>query len=924
MTLAMSVLIVDAGARPAFAQTCGLDTRVTFAGHTLPLDGVLVEEDLAFEDPFPSWNSIGLFQPIFMTYPPDGTNRLFFAERRGLVVTIPNQPDVRRGDLEVMLEIESRVDSSNAEEGLLGMAVHPQFTENPYVYLHYTVEDGDCSQYARCAQIVRFQIDPQDPNRLLPNSDYVVLEIERPGQNEFHNGGMIAFGGDGFLYISVGDQGALDQVQDTTKLRGKILRIDVDSGTEFNPGIPADNPFGNPVWHYGLRNPWRFSFDRENPGDLWIGDVGSSFREEVNWIPAGSGGGLNLGFPHCEGTLPLTATGCEPTQHRPVLEYTTGQQGLAVVGGYVYRGPLASLYGHYVFADNIGSVFTWDRVTRDPVTGLGVFETRLTSFDGLGSFGEDEAGELYTWPYSNPVVGRFVGSSPSGSGDFPTTLSATGFFENLATLTPAPGMIEYEVTTPLWSDGAAKKRWIALPGDEKIRFHANAPWSFPVGTALVKHFELEQPGTSPRRVETRVMLRQTDQWVGLTYRWNSAGTEATLLLDSLRENIPIAGGGSQAWAYPSPSDCLRCHSSPTGRVLGLRVEQLNRDFDYAGITDNQLHAWNCIGLFDSDIGDPAAFNRYAAIDDLSATVAKRARSYLATNCSICHQPGTGQGMDFRPQVLLGDMGAVLHPPARGDLGLPSPFLIDPGDASNSIVSVRTESNDESIRMARGTLAPDFAATNLLANWIEGTLYNSGSGQTTFDSDEDGIEDAVDNCPAVSNANQANLDNDALGDVCDPDQMPELRLTASLPSSTSLGRPLSLSAQVLNDGVLSASNPQVQFRLSRDMVLDDTDASAGDCFAGSVSGGGSGACTESSARIPTTLPNGPGDYYWIACADALGLIAEGNETNNCQVSPVLVPEPAMVEMQIVGLLALGNLILLRRIVAAWKAIPSRPR
>ena len=893
-------------------QSCGLETRTPFSGHAFPLEGMLLAEDLAFEDPFPSWNSRGLFDPVFMTAPPDGSNRLFFVEQRGLVQAIENRADVGPADLVEMLDIRSRVDNSANDEGLLGMAVHPDFSQNGFFYVHYTAEPGECALYGRCAQIVRYQIDPQDPNRALPGSAFVVLEIERPGPNEFHNGGMLAFGDDGYLYASIGDQGDTSQPQNTNSLRGKILRIDVDSGSERNPGIPPDNPFGNPVWHYGLRNPWRFSFDRENPGDMWIGDVGSSFREEVNWVPAGSGGGLDFGFPDCEGTVPLTPTGCQPSQQRPDLEYVTGQQGIAVVGGYVYRGPLASLSGQYVFGDSLGTVFTWDRVTRDPQTGLGVFETRLSDFDGLGSFGEDEGGELFTWSLSNAVVGRFTGSSPNGVGNFPTTLSETGLFTNVATLDPAPGLIEYEVTTPLWSDGAEKKRWIALPGNEKITFRADSPWSFPVGTAIVKHFELAQPGAPARRLETRVMLRQRDQWVGFTYRWNAAGSEATILFDGLREDIPLAGGGSQTWLYPSPSDCLRCHSAPAGRALGVRTEQLNGPFDYGAISDNQLHAWNCIGLFDSDIGDPSGFGTWAALDDVSASIATRARSYLASNCATCHQPGAGiSAMNFRPDVLIGEMNVVGVTPIRSDLGLPSPLLIDPGDHDNSILALRAESFDESVRMARGTLEPDVAATSVLAQWIDTVLYDGGAGEARIDSDEDGVVDAVDNCPAVANAAQGNLDGDGLGDPCDPDHMPELQLTTLLPTWAAPGLPVALAAGVFNDGLLEAASSQVRFHLSIDPTLDADDVSVGDCFVPAIGGGAGDVCSDDEAIVPADFAGQPGPYYWIACADSLEVVAEGDEANNCEAATVAIPEPSLIALQGTAMVSIASIAALRR-------------
>lgn len=294
MLLSISIGLALTPQQALAQEACGLEARVPFAGHTLPLDGVLVEEDLAFENAFPNWSSGGLIQPIFMNFPPDGSNRLFFIERRGVVKSIPNRSDVVQGELTTVLDIQSSIDSDFTEEGLLGIAFHPLFAQNGLFFLHFTAAPSECALYPRCAQIVRYQIDSQNPDAVLPGSDFVVLEIERPGTIQHHNGGAIAFGEDGFLYIAVGDQDHKELPQDTSSLRGKLLRIDINSGTPFNPGIPSDNPFGNAVWHYGLRNPWRFSFDRENPSDLWIADVGSRDREEVNWLPGGTGGGLGL------------------------------------------------------------------------------------------------------------------------------------------------------------------------------------------------------------------------------------------------------------------------------------------------------------------------------------------------------------------------------------------------------------------------------------------------------------------------------------------------------------------------------------------------------------------------------------------------------------------------------------------------------
>ncbi|MCR9097044.1 MAG: PQQ-dependent sugar dehydrogenase [bacterium] len=875
----------------ALAQSvCSPETRIPFAGHSFPLDGALVEEDLVFSGSFPLWNGAGTQRLDFVAAPPDGTNRLFLLGHFGTLWSIPNQPDVTVSDLSTVLEIAERIDSSDTEEGLLGLAFHPDFAENGLFFVHYTAESPTCDQSARCARIVRYQIDPTNPDRALPESAYVVLEIPRPGSDQFHNGGMLAFGPDGYLYVSTGDVGQRELSRDPNVLNGKLLRIDVDSGSEFSPGIPADNPFGNPVWFIGFRNPWRFSFDLEGGGDLWIGDVGGVEVEEVNRVPAGTPGGRDFGWPDCEGTREVTPGGCDGEQHRPDLEYVTRDVGFAVVGGYVYRGTIASLQGQYVFGDFSGKVFAWDRTTRDPGTGLGVYE-ELFDVGGISSFGEDESGELLFWNYYNSIIGTAAASDPTMIGDYPQTLSETGLFSDVGSLTPAPGLIEYEVNTPLWSDGAAKIRWMALPGTERIQFDPDAPWTFPVGTVFVKHFELEQPGTTPRRLETRIMLRQNDGWIGFTYRWNASGTEASLLVDEVREEISLAGGGSQTWIHPSPSNCLECHSAPAGRVLGVRTVQLNGPLDHEGVPANQLETWNCLGLFDTDLGQAAFYDRLAAIHDASASIATRARDYLDVNCATCHQPGIGTtSMNLRRDLLLADMNLIDRTPIRNDLGLPSPFLVEPGDHTNSVLSLRVGSTDETIRMARGTLAVDDDADALLVSWIDDVLFDSSGGVTRLDSDEDGIGDAVDLCPSIPDPGQENADGDALGDVCDPDQQPDLLPALTAPAQVELGAPLALTTRVSNAGVLDAGPSQVRFHLSADAVLDAEDTTLAECFVDAIGNAGSDDCTPQNAAVPSEVDGAPGEFHFITCADSLDLVREGDESNNCVAEVVMIPEP----------------------------------
>jgi glucose/arabinose dehydrogenase len=339
----------------------------------------------------------GFDRPVHVADPGDGSGRLFVVEQEGRIRI------VRDGETEPepFLDIVDRVESGGNEQGLLGIAFHPNFAENGLFFVGYTARGGDG---AGNNTVARFRV-ADDPNRADRESGAILLSVPDPFRN--HNGGLVAFGPDGYLYVGFGDGGASgdpeENAEDPSALLGKILRIDVDRPDAGQPyGIPADNPFadgvdGAPeVWAYGLRNPWRFSFDRET-GDLWIADVGQNAREEVNVQSAESAGGENYGWDLMEGTACFEDAACEATAEDlglvlPVAEYGR-DLGISVTGGYVYRGEaVPELRGVYLFAD-FGTGLLWglgrdaagEWVTSEPV------ETGINP----SSFGEDAAGELY-------------------------------------------------------------------------------------------------------------------------------------------------------------------------------------------------------------------------------------------------------------------------------------------------------------------------------------------------------------------------------------------------------------------------------------------------------------------------------------------------------------------------------------------------
>ncbi len=777
----LSVLALIAGcavlARPALAQTCSLDGLPDFAGHNFPLAPEV--GDISVSQAFPGldFDSDPRRQLVLLLAepgPPDPEtlDHVYVLDRNGEVLRFENRQDVTPGDVDVFLDIVSKTvlasptapDAAKGESGLLGMAFDPDFASNGYFYVFYSVPPENCQDSSPnlllCNRLERYEAFG-DPPVVSGNGNPVTL-LEVPQFEQAHNGGGLAFGPDGLLYLSVGDGGRQDNAQDTSDMRGSLLRLDPQAPPDY---IPEDNPFvgqagADEIFHYGLRNPWRFSFDR-GTGDLWIGDVGAGDWEEIDYLPAGTPGGVNFGWAICEGfrSNDGVCNANDPDLEFPVIVYDRGASG-AVIGGNVYRGTRApSIYGLYLYSDFVmRTIWAWDPSFPAPVA-LGNGPSQPSSF------GEDQHGELYVVSHRG-TINFFADASPgSGGGPPPMQLSQTGLFDDTETLTPAAGMLEYTVNTPLWSDRAAKTRWLALPAGTTIGFSATGEWTYPVGTAFVKHFELEVAPGVFRRLETRVFLHQQSGWVGFSYRWNADETDAVLLPGALDEDFDLSLPGlpaSQTWGYPGPADCLGCHSDAGGRVLGGRTRQLNADFDYTaygGSVQNQLEAWACGGLLDTPIADASVYGAYTPVEQSGEPLDDRVRSYFATNCEFCHQPGgtAPGGIDFRFDTALGQMNLVSVPATQGDFGLPNPLRVDPGDHMSSILWHRMSSTDPSLRMAAGTRLEDTVATSAVAAWIDGNLD---------DSDGDGHLDFEDNCPDVSNAGQQDADGDGIGDVCE--------------------------------------------------------------------------------------------------------------------------------------------------------------
>ena len=323
-----------------------------------------------------SWQSItsGLIRPVDLQ--DDGSGRLFILEKPGRIRILEN------GQLlpAPFLDIDDRVNDSSNEMGLLGLTFHPNYLQNGYFYVNYTGSGGDTF-------ISRFQASGNSAD---PNSESILLNIEQPFPN--HNGGVVIFGPDGYLYAGLGDGGAqgdpFGNAQNLDVLLGKILRIDVDSAQPY--AIPPDNPFGNEILHYGLRNPWRISFDKLT-GDLYIADVGQGEWEEIDFVPADSRGGENFGWDYYEGNHDYDPQGIAGEYVFPVAEYSHAEGGCSVTGGFVYRGTMPEWNGIYLYGDYCTG-FVWGLINSNGGwQNKLLFETNVR----ITSFGQDAAGEIY-------------------------------------------------------------------------------------------------------------------------------------------------------------------------------------------------------------------------------------------------------------------------------------------------------------------------------------------------------------------------------------------------------------------------------------------------------------------------------------------------------------------------------------------------
>ena len=729
-----------------------------------------------------------LTNPVTVVQEP-GTDRLLVilhepADQGSHILRFRDDPHV--DSAETLLSVNRRAYS---------ITFHPSFDGNGYLYLS---SKGPLSaeRSGGTMQIARYTLARRPPFGLDPASQAVIIEWPSNG----HDGGGLVFGQDGMLYITTGD-GTSDSDgdnvgQDMTRLLAKLLRIDVDHPElEKTYSVPKDNPFvgvkdARPeTWAFGFRNPWRMTRDRET-GHIWVGNGGQDLWETAYLVERGA----NYGWSVYEGSHPFYLTrklGPAPLT-KPTLEHHHSESR-SLTGGIVYYGQrFPELRGAYIYGDystgkiwaarHDGARLFWQKEIADTTLQITCFGTDSRGEILIVDMKDKDEGGIYTLEAAPAVTS----SAPTM---FPTRLSESGLFRSVKGHVPEPALIPYTVNAPLWSDGAYKERYIALPGaDSKIEVTPSGGWNFPDRAVLVKSFALDMEDGKPRSrrwVETRFLTKQDGEWVGYSYLWNEAQTEATLVEASGADRefvirVPKSaespdGVRKQRWHYPSRAECMVCHSRAANFVLGLTTLQMNRDHDYGKIRDNQLRVLEHLGILRLNWGQTIqddlraaarsrgmteaqveeyvrksadnAGQRQAGLSSLLAVAPdnyprlvnpydtkqeldRRARAYLHANCAQCHvEAGGGNSqMQLEFTTTLEKTQLFDVRPLHDTYGISDARLVAPGSPERSVLLHRMSHRDRGHMPPLATSIVDRDALNLMKEWIAGMKVRTKQGE----------------------------------------------------------------------------------------------------------------------------------------------------------------------------------------------------
>lgn len=697
--------------------------------------------------------------PVTMTFAPDG--RLFLCEKQGLLRIVSGGSLLEKP----ALDLTDRVDSWN-ERGLLTVCFDPEFGRNGWIYVYHTRnrDPKDDKHESSNNRVSRFTLKG---NVADPASEKVILEIDNLSKTGWHNGGGLAFGKDGKLYISTGENAKGPNAQDGGNLLGKLLRFNKDGS------VPDDNPFyrdfkGNNrgIVALGLRNPFSIAV-QPGTGMLYVNEVGANFEQIERYESGKPPEVVNFGWPEIDG--PQKKQNAPEGNRAPEYAYDHGSgKGVAVCGGGFYQPSArgadafpASFTGKYFFSDYGGWIKFIDPAEPDkrldfatrinrPIDVKAAPDGSLWYIERAGIPGGSDAansaskdGSLWRVRWTGEGAGEDQTAKPAERVQLPTglklpataeeplpaTLSATGIFTD-RNLSPRAGIVPYGLNSTIWADGATVRRWVALPEGKKVGFSPTAEFKWPGGTVFIQHFEMATEGNPARRLETRLLVLDATGvfGYGANYRWRTDGSDADLVDAAGQEEVLKVTDKSgatreQTWSYPSRALCFMCHTPNAGFVLGPKTRQLNGDFTYpGGKVHNQLRAWNRLRLFDTPLDEKLipSYPKTCAADDPSAPLEDRVRSYLDGNCAHCHRPGgTGAGWDARYETPLASQG-IVGGEVRNTFGIEGARIVAPGDLAKSLLHTRMAATGIAERMPPVSRnVPDTVALDVLGKWIRG-------------------------------------------------------------------------------------------------------------------------------------------------------------------------------------------------------------
>lgn len=593
------------------------------------------------------------------------------------------------------------------ESGLLGLAFHPNFATNGFVYLYFTAQNntalGDTGYSQN--QIIRLH---SNDNGLTFDfaSEKRILSISDPYGN--HNGGTIAFGADGFLYLGTGDGGSggdpENRAQDKNELLGKMLRIDVDSADPY--GIPPTNPYATAggrkeIYALGLRNPYRWRFDTVTNA-LWVGDVGQGAKEEIDKITLGG----NYGWRIREGKQCYPATVlCDPTGLiDPVVDHPRNE-ATSITGGVVYRGAgVPSLTGQYVYGDfGQGTYFAIpiDQQAPSPLR----LDEGVERKTNPSAFALDKNGEILVLDFGAGELLRIV---PGGKAvaEMPEFLTETGCVNRNDATKVAEGLFPYAVNVEQWADGATAERNISIPEVGVFRVSPEGRLALPIGSVVMKTLSAEG-----RKVETQLLLhRPDDTWDAYAYVWLENQANALLAKGATRVKLP----SGREHIVADRSQCISCHALDVIPTIGLEAAQLDRDdVDYGnGKLGNPLATLEKLKI----IEEPVPRDTYKRLPRAGGfeTAERRARGYLHANCAFCHRGGE-KLIDLRFSTPLRSTQAC---DVAGKLKVGGRAIIQPRQPDESQLFNSMKTTGEGRMPPWATIVPDQAALSFVRSWIE--------------------------------------------------------------------------------------------------------------------------------------------------------------------------------------------------------------